>query len=584
VGPAGGACYDRAVSPPEPSHSGRVETPRAILVAVAWPYANSPLHAGQIAGAYLPADIFTRYQRMRGQRVLMVSGSDSHGTPVTVRAEQEGVTPKEIFERFHRSFLDTFERFGISFDLFTSTDTENHVAVAQDIFLRLLEQDFLYEAEQELLFDPAVGRFLPDRYVEGTCPRCGYEGARGDQCDNCQSTLDALELIDPRSRLSDATPERRWSSHFFLRLSAFTERLAEWMEPRGHWRPAVRNFTFGWLREGLRDRAITRDILWGVPIPLEGYEQKRIYVWFEAVIGYLSATKEWAASELNESGDANAWERWWRDPEARAFYFIGKDNVPFHTVIWPAMLMGYGGLNLPYDVPANQYLTMSGAKASSSRNWALWMPDYLSRHDPDPLRYMLTATMPETSDSDFTWVEFVRRNNDELLARWGNLVNRVVTFARRHFDDRVPQPPAALSPESEALLTRVDEAFGTVGDAFEAVQLRRALTAAMAVAQEANRYLDDRAPWAAIRTDRAHAADTLFTALNAISGIASLLAPVLPFTSAEAWRFVGHEAEIQAAGWRRTPVAPGAALPEPRPLIRKLDESIIADEEARIGG
>jgi methionyl-tRNA synthetase len=493
------------------------------------------------------------------------------------------VTPTEVFERFHRSFLDTWERFGISFDLFTTTNTENHIAVVQDMFLKLLEHGYLYEAEQELLYDPVVGRFLPDRYVEGTCPRCGYDGARGDQCDNCQSTLDALDLINPRSRLSDATPERRKSTHFFFKLSAFTERLQAWVEPQTHWRAAVRNFTLGWLREGLIDRAFTRDIGWGVPVPVEGYEEKRVYVWFEAVMGYLSAAKEWAASDLNPTGDPEAWHDWWTDPDAHTVYFIGKDNVPFHTVIWPALLMGYGGLNLPYDVPANQYLTMSGQKASSSRNWALWMPDYLDRYDPDPLRYTLTVTMPETSDSDFTWAEYLRRNNDELLARWGNLVNRVVTITRRNFDDRVPEPSATLSPESEALLRAVDEAFTTVGAAIDEVQLRRGLSGAMGVAQEANRYLDDRAPWSAMKTDRAHAAESLYVALNAISGIASLLQPYLPFTSAEAWRFVGNEGDIQAAGWRRSPVAPGTPLPEPRPLFRKLDESIVAEEEARIG-
>lgn len=571
------------MSPAEPSSNTSGEAPRAILVAVAWPYANSPLHAGQIAGAYLPADIFARYQRMRGQRVLMVSGSDAHGTPVTIRAEQEGVTPTEVLGRFHASFLDTFARFGISFDLFTSTETPNHAAVAQDMFLKLHERGYLYEAEQELLFDPVVGRFLPDRYVEGTCPRCGDERARGDQCDNCQSTLDALELINPRSRLSDATPERRKSTHFFFKLSAFTDPLREWVDRQEHWRLNVRNFTLGWLREGLIDRAFTRDIAWGVPVPLEGYENKRIYVWFEAVMGYLSATKEWAGSDANPDGDPESWRQWWQDPNARTVYFIGKDNIPFHTVIWPALLMGYGDLDLPYDVPANQYLTMSGMKASSSRNWALWMPDYLDRYDPDPLRYTLTATMPETSDSDFTWVEYVRRNNDELLARWGNLVNRVVTFARRNFEERVPEPPSTIAAESQALLDRVDSAFATVGESLEQVNLRRALGDAMSVAQDANRYLDDRAPWTAIKTDRAHAAETLFVAINAISGIASMLQPFLPFTSAEAWRFVGNDGEIQAAGWRRSVIAAGTPLPEPRPLFRKLDESIVAEEEARIG-
>jgi len=559
--------------------------PETILVAVAWPYANNHLHIGHLAGAYIPPDIFARYHRMRGNRTLMVSGSDSHGTPVTVRAEEEGTTPEVIFQRYHQSFLDTFEGFGISFDLFTSTDTENHEAVVQDIFLRLLERGHLYEAEQELLYDAKVGRFLPDRYVEGTCPRCGDENARGDQCDNCGATLDAVDLISPRSRVSDATPERRKTKHFMLRLTAFKQALQEWVEPRDFWRTNVRNFTLGMLREGLKDRAITRDIAWGVPIPLEGYETKRIYVWFEAVIGYLSATKEWAASSQNPSGNAEDWRLWWQASEenpARAYYFIGKDNIPFHTVIWPAILMANGDLDLPYDVPANQYVTMSGSKASKSRGGVVWAPDILERYDPDPFRYYLTAAAPETSDTDFTWAEFVSRNNNELVARWGNLVNRVLTITRRNFEERVPAPPEALSPESTALLERIDEAFTTVGEAYAAVQLRKALNLAMEVAGAANQYLDARAPWAAVKDDREHAAETLYVALQVISGLTSLLNPVLPFTSQRAWTMLGHEGEVQAAGWRRSPVDAGVSLPEPETLFKKFDDSVVAEEEARL--
>jgi methionyl-tRNA synthetase len=558
-------------------------SPETILVCVAWPYANTPLHAGQVAGAYLPADIFARYHRMRGNRVLMVSGSDAHGTPITVRAETEGITPEAVFERNHASFLDTFERFGISFDLFTSTDTANHIAVSQDLFTRLYEAGHIYPAEQTLLFDPKMQRFLPDRYVEGICPRCGYDGARGDQCDNCGSTLDALELISPRSRLSDATPEPRASEHYFLKLSAFNEQLREWVEQQTHWRPAVRNFTLGLLREGLHDRAITRDIEWGVPVPLPGTDGKRLYVWFEAVIGYLSASIEWSATH----GDPEAWRAFWEEPSARTYYFQGKDNVPFHTTIWPAMIMGSrkdgAGLNLPYDVPANQYVTMSGAKASSSRNWAVWMPDYLDRHDPDPLRYMLSAVMPETSDADFTWSEYVRRNNDELVATWGNLVNRVLTFARRNFEERVPEPPATLSEVSQRVLDRIDAAFDEAGAHIEAVQLRAALQSAMSAAQEMNRYLDERAPWTAIRTDRASAAETIFVAVNAISGLATLFQPFMPFTSPRAWTMAGNSGDIEAAGWRRSPIAAGTPLPEPAPLFLKFDDSVAAEEEARLG-
>jgi methionyl-tRNA synthetase len=557
--------------------------PETVLVCVAWPYANTPLHAGQMAGAYLPADIFARYHRMKGNRVLMVSGSDAHGTPITVRAEAEGTTPEAVFQRNHQSFLDTFERFGVSFDLFTSTATANHAEVAQRLFERLRAAGYIYPATQTLLFDPKVNRFLPDRYVEGTCPKCGYDGARGDQCDNCGSTLDALELLSPRSRLSDATPEPRPSEHFFLKLSAFNERLTEWVSKQDHWRSAVRNFTLGLLREGLHDRAITRDLEWGIPVPVEGFDGKRLYVWFEAVIGYLSASIEWSQTH----GQPEAWRDFWLDPSARTYYFQGKDNVPFHTTIWPAMLMGSATpeetLALPYDVPANQYVTMSGAKASSSRNWAVWMPDYLDRHPTDPLRYMLSAVMPETSDSDFTWSEYVRRNNDELVATWGNLVHRVLTFTRRNFDAQVPPQPASLSESSQRLLDRVDAAFEDEGKHIEAVNLRAALQVAMSVAQDANRYLDERAPWTAIKTDRDHAAETLWTVINVISGLGTLMQPFMPFTSPRAWELAGNTGEIEAAGWRRSVVAGGTALPEPAPLFQKLDDSVAAEEEARLG-
>jgi len=557
--------------------------PETVLVCVAWPYSNTPLHAGQMAGAYLPADIFARYHRMKGNRVLMVSGSDAHGTPITVRAEAEGTTPEAVFQKNHQSFVDTFERFGVSFDLFTSTATPNHAEVAQGIFTKLRDAGYIYPATQTLLFDAKVGRFLPDRYVEGICPKCGYDGARGDQCDNCGSTLDALELVSPRSRLSDATPEPRPSEHFFLKLSAFNERLTEWVTPQDHWRAAVRNFTLGLLREGLHDRAITRDLEWGIPVPVEGFEGKRLYVWFEAVIGYLSASIEWSKTH----DQPEAWRDFWLDPSARTYYFQGKDNVPFHTTIWPAMLMGSATpeetLALPYDVPANQYVTMSGAKASSSRNWAVWMPDYLDRHEADPLRYMLSAVMPETSDSDFTWSEYVRRNNDELVATWGNLVHRVLTFTRRNFDAQVPPQPASLSESSQRLLDRIDAAFEDEGKHIEAVNLRAALQVAMSVAQDANRYLDERAPWTAIKSDRDHAAETLWTVINVISGIATLMEPFMPFTSPRAWALAGNTGDLEAAGWQRSVVAGGTALPEPAPLFQKFDDSVAAEEETRLG-
>jgi len=378
-----------------------------IFIGVAWPYANGPLHLGQIAGAYLPPDIFARYHRMKGNEVLMVSGSDQHGTPITIRAEQEKKKPAEIAEHFHNKFLKSWQNLGITFDLFTTTGTENHAQVAQDIFLKLLENGYIYKDTVSQPYCDKCRRYLPDRYVEGECPFCNYEGARGDQCDNCGKPLNATELIKPRCRICGGDPQFKDSEHFYLKLSAFEDRLKKWVKAKKHWRPNVINFTMRYLKEGLRDRAITRDIDWGVPLPVEGYPGKRLYVWFEAVICYLSASKEWAL----KSGDADKWKEFWQQ-ESRSYYFIGKDNIPFHTIIWPAMLLGYGNLNLPYDVPSNEYLTIEGRKLSSSRNWAVWLDDFLSRYEADPLRYLFSVNMPQTGDTDFSWREFVRRNND----------------------------------------------------------------------------------------------------------------------------------------------------------------------------
>ena len=538
-----------------------------IFVGVAWPYANYLLHVGQAAGAYLPADIFARYHRMRGNDVLMVSGSDSHGTPITVSADSEGIEPRDIVDRYHPKIEEAWERFGISFDLYTSTLTESHYETVQEIFERLLEKELLYRGTQEQLYDPEANRFLPDRYVEGTCPICAFDEARGDQCDNCGSQLDAVDLIEPRSKMSGAVPEVRESEHFLLKLSAFQEELQEWVGKQAHWRRNVANFTLGMLEEGLKDRAITRDINWGVPVPVEGFEEKRIYVWFDAVIGYLSATKEWAERE----GDPEAWRLYWEDPETRAYYFIGKDNIVFHTVIWPAMLLGYGGLNLPYDVPANQYVNFSaGQKQSKSKGTGTWLLDLLDTYDPDVVRFYLTQIMPETSDSEFREDELIRANNEVLIATWGNLVNRVVAMIKRNFDGAVPDP-GTLSPESEALLGAVRTGFETVGAKYSGCEFRGALREALAVAQAANRYLDQRAPWKAVKDDRAHAAETLHTALQAISGLGTLLHPILPFSTKALHTTLGHEGTPQEGGWQLADVPAERTLGEHAALYRKLE-------------
>jgi methionyl-tRNA synthetase len=586
---------------------------RNILVAVAWPYASSNIHVGNLAGAYLPADIYARFHRLCGDRVLMVSGSDSHGTPITVAADAQGVKPVELFSRFHQRFLDIFVALGLSYDLFTHTDTENHHKVAQDIFQSLLENGFLSQQTQRQLFSVTEGRFLPDRYVEGTCPICGYDNARGDQCDNCGNLMDALELIDPRSRTDGSTPEVRETEHFYLDLSAFGEALSRWLaEDKEFWRPQVINFAQNMVKKGLQPRPITRDLDWGIPVPIEGWEGKCLYVWFEAVIGYLSAAIEWASN----NGVPDAWKDWWYDPAARTTYFIGKDNIVFHAVIWPAQLMGTRRLyeedpgqrlNLPWNVPANEFLNLEGRAMSGSRNWAVWVDDFLTRYDPDPLRYYLTAIAPETRDTDFAWADFLRRNNDELVATWGNLVNRVLNFAYKNFERRIPSAGTLAAVDSE-ILDRLRAAFEPIAGLYELCRFRSALREAMALARDVNVYLDAKAPWFQIKQDRAAAATTIYVALNAIDCLKTLLAPVLPFSSQRLHEVLGYGGSIFGAQsiqtfqesskshlaltfdggalterWAPSQLSPGQMLQRPRPLFKKLDESIVEEELARMG-
>ncbi len=555
--------------------------PERIFIGVAWPYANSSLHLGHIAGAYLPADIFARYHRMKGNTVLMVSGSDQHGTPITVRAEEEGITPQAVVDRFHPEFLDCWRRLGISFDLFTTTGTDVHRRVAQEFFLRLLDQGYLYQKTVLLPYSTVAKRFLPDRYVEGTCPFCGFEGARGDQCDRCGKPMDPKDLIGIRSRLHGDTPEFRESEHFFLKLSAFESRLTEWVSAQRHWRSNVLNFTAQYLKDGLIDRAYTRDIDWGVPVPLPGYERKRIYVWFEAVIGYLSASHEWAQRQ----GRPDAWKDFWYG-DARHYYFIGKDNIPFHTIIWPAMLMGFDPkLLLPYDVPANEFLNLEGLKFSKSRNWAVWLPDFLERFDPDPLRYALSINMPETADTDFTWREFLRRNNDELVATYGNLVNRVLSFTYRSFQGRIPEHDAEerLGESSRALLRETERTLAEVDRSLAACRFKDGIRAAMALAHQANRYLEEQSPWKSIKTDARAAANALWVGACVIAALKTMLYPYLPFSSEKVHGFLGLEDGIERGGWRFDRPEAGQPLRQPLALFVKLDEKAVAQEMSAAG-
>jgi methionyl-tRNA synthetase len=548
-----------------------------IFIGVAWPYANGPLHLGHIAGAYLPADIFARYHRLKGNEVLMVSGSDQHGAPITIRAEQESTTPQEVVDKYHQQFVDCWKKLGISFDLFTTTGTPNHSQVTHDIFLTLLNRGYIYKEKMLQAYCPECQRFLPDRYLEGTCPHCGFAKARGDECDECGKPLNPSDLKDLHCYLCSATPRFESSEHSFLRLSSFQDKLAAWIKEQTHWRRNVLSTTRKFLDEGLKDRAVTRDLDWGVIVPQPGFERKRIYVWFEAVIGYLSASKEWAKLQ----GDDTAWQAFWQD-NAKSFYFIGKDNIFFHTLIWPAMLMGYGSLNLPYDVPANEFLTIEGKKLSTSRGWAIWLHDYLKRYEPDPLRYTLAVNMPETGDSDFSWREFLRRNNNELVATYGNLAHRVLTFAYRNFDGAVPAP-GELDEQSQGLLHKAEVTLNAVDKLFYRCEFKGAVKEAMSLAQEANRYLDEQAPWKVIKTERETSAKSIYTVLSVLSALKTVLYPFLPFSSEKLHSFLGFDGSVKEAGWEIQFLPPEQKLRQPQPLFVKLDEDIVTEETSWLG-
>jgi methionyl-tRNA synthetase len=589
-----------------------------ILVAVAWPYANSQIHVGNITGSYLPADIFTRYHRLQGNNVIMVSGTDAHGTPVMVRADAEGKTAEEIYKRFHTGFLELFQKLGLAYDLFSTTHTSNHFKVSQDIFLALKENGYLYTERQMQWYSPQSKRYLPDRYVEGTCYFCGYTEARGDQCDQCGNLLDATKLINPRSKIDGSTPELRETEHFYLDLGALEPDITAFLRAKeSYWRSNVLRQSLGQiLANGLHGRAITRDLEWGIPVPVDSWDGKCLYVWFEAVIGYLSAAIEW--SKLNQREDA--WEEWWFNDDARTYYFIGKDNIPFHAVIWPAQLIGSGEqfgkifasedgkkLVLPYDVPANEFMNLEGKKISGSRNWAVWGLDAVNRYDPDPLRYYLTVNMPETKDTDWDWAEFLSRNNNELVATWGNLVNRVISFAYKQWDGIIPDP-GELRPADSEILEAVEAGFEKVSEHFEHVHLRAALGETMRLATEVNRYLDQTAPWFEIKESKEQAAKTIYTALRTIDSLKILFSPFLPFTSEKLNTHLGNDEPIfgdqfvdkveddlgehtvlrydrkNAVGkWEPSQLAPGGSLRKPKPLFKKLGKEIVEEERNRLG-
>jgi methionyl-tRNA synthetase len=545
-------------------------TSTPVLVAVAWPYASGSRHLGHLAGAYLPADVFARHQRSKGNEVLMVSGSDVHGTPITVRADAEGVKPQDIVDRYHGEIVRQWDELGMSWDLYTTTGTENHAQVTQEMFLAQLENGHIDKRTSDQYYDAEAERFLPDRYIEGTCPHCSYGEARGDQCDNCGKTLDATELLDPRSKITGSSPELRATEHFYYRYSDFNDQLGEFLGAKQGWRPHVLNFAKGWIEEGLHDRAITRDLDWGIELPVDDLGPgKRIYVWYDAVIGYLSASKEWAQRQ----GDADRWKHWWENDDSRHVYFVGKDNIPFHCLFWPAQLMGAGDLHVPDDVPANQYITFKGGKASASRGVGLTVQEGLDLFQPDGLRYALAANFPEQSDTDISIEEIARRINEELVATWGNLVNRVLSMIAKNHGE---QPASdGRSAEDEAILARVDELLAVADGQLGRVELRAALRSAMDAAAEVNAYLNATEPWKLAKSDPERAGVVLATALDAINGVRVGFGPYLPFSSA-----LLDEALGPVNGWRRVPVSPGTPIAKPTPLFVKVDVDEILGEDA----
>jgi methionyl-tRNA synthetase len=534
-----------------------------ILVAVAWPYASGSRHLGHIGGAYLPADIFARYHRVVGNNVLMVSGSDVHGTPITVRADAEGVEPIDIVNKYHNEFLGYWEKLNISWDNYTTTMTDTHIEVVHDIFNKLLEKGFIDKQKSLQAYDPGENKFLPDRYVEGTCPYCSYSEARGDQCDSCSKTLDPEELINPISKISGNKAEFKETEHFFLKLSLLEDQLASWLDEKEGWRPHVINWAKSFVKDGLQDRAITRDLDWGIEIPVDDLGSgKKIYVWFEAVIGYLSASKEWAKNNGNE----REWEEWWNNESAETYYFIGKDNVPFHAVIWPSILLAYEGLNLPTNVPANQYILVKGEKASASRGVGKTLQEYLDEWNPDALRYALASALPEQSDTEISEDEMIRRNNEELVAAWGNLVQRVFTQIQNNFS-KISEIDEADEVDKK-LLKEMSESYDIVGQLIEKVELKAALQESMRYVSKVNGYLNETEPWKVIKEDEKRAGRILYTALEAIDSCANLLYPFMPSTSDLVRSAIPRETENL---WGLNKIKTGVELKEIGLLFNKFD-------------
>jgi len=536
-----------------------------IVVTSALPYSNDRLHLGHLRSTYLPPDVFVRYLRRAGRDVIFICATDEHGTPIALRAEKEKVNPKDITDRYHPMIKDELTRMGCSFDFFSRTTAPTHYELTQEIFRKLLSNGFIYEQTLEQLRCPKCDKFLPDRYVEGLCPYCGYDGARGDSCDSCGRYLRPVDLKDPKCAICGTKPVPTPTKHWFFKLTAFQDRLKSWLESNERTPDNVKNYALGWVNEGLKDWCITRDMTWGVPVPVEGAEGKVIYVWFDAPIGYISSTKGYFQSK----GDPDGWRRYWQGG-GKIFHFIGKDIIYHHAIFWPALLMGTGEYSIPTAVVASEYLTLEGKKMSKSRGWYISIDGYLKGFEPDPMRYYLVSVAPLERDADFSVDEFIKRYNDELADVLGNFVHRTLTFLEKFFGSTVPE--AKLSEQDQRMLAAVAAAQTEVASLIESLKFREGLVAIMALAREGNKYLNDSAPWAAMKTDPPKAAATLYTSVQVVKALGSMLSPYMPFTAEKICQMLGIAQPVHSQPWSASsePLPAGSRIGKPVPLFKKI--------------
>ncbi|MFL2767758.1 MAG: methionine--tRNA ligase [Dehalococcoidia bacterium] len=548
-----------------------INTNKNILVSVAWPYANGRIHIGHLAGCYLPADIFARFNRMIGNNVLMVSGSDAHGTPVVISALQENKSPQELFEYYDKDINQSWSNLRINFDLFTSTRTQNHEKVVQDIFLDLLDKGFIYSKEMTLPYCSDCERFLADRYVEGTCPNkeCNSKDARGDQCDSCGKTLDPKDLLDMVCKICSKSEviNFRNSEHYFLKLSSFENKLKDWLNSKNNFKSNVQKTSLGFMSEGLNDRPITRDIDWGIKVPVDGWEDKRIYVWFEAVIGYLSASIEYFSDKQNK----DQWKEYWQG-ESESYYFMGKDNIIFHSVILPAILLGKGELNLPHNIPANEYLNLEGKQLSTSRNWALWANELSEIYETDTIRYSLASNLPESSDTNFSLTELIRSNNQELVAAYGNLVNRVVNICVKNFNSVIPDAKN-IDDDGKEIISLCNSTMSNVKNEISKVRIRSGLREIMKLCSNINKYIDQKEPWKLVKTDKEKAGEVIWVCLTAINCLKVLFYAYIPDSSDKLNTMLGFEDNSEFKWeWDEYDLPPGQSLNFTGPLFKKIED------------